>query len=267
MWFSFMKRLFFLAYGFCGYLIGLASVAYMTGFLADFAVPKSISDGETTALWQAALTDAGLVALFGFHHSLFARSWFKRWWTRFIPTPIERATYLYTTAIMTVVLVTFWQPLPVTLLRFEATWSIALMIALYLAAWSMMLSATFHFGHFGFFGLAQAWAAFRKSPPAANTHLTTRWLYALVRHPISLGWMITPWLTPHLTLGHVVFALSALLYILVATPFEEADLIEEMGDDYRAYRKRVPAFLPVPKARPKPDCLQAAASLQRAGRP
>lgn len=246
-----MKRLFTLLYGAGGYVIGLVSVAYMTAFLADFAVPKGISDGETTTLWNAALVDAGLVALFGFHHSLFARTWFKRWWTRIIPASIERATYLYTTAIMTAVLVIFWQPLPVTLLRFEATWSIALMIALYLSAWGMMLGATFHFGHFSFFGLAQAWAAFRQSPPATNTQLTTRWLYALVRHPISLGWMITPWLTPHLTLGHVVFAFSTLIYILVVTPLEEADLIEELGESYRNYRKAVPAFLPLSKIRRK----------------
>ena len=52
------------------------------------------------------------------------------------------------------------------------------------------------------------------------------------------------WLTPHLTVGHVVFAVATLGYILLATPFEEADLIEELGDAYRSYRARVPAFAP-----------------------
>jgi methanethiol S-methyltransferase len=65
-----------------------------------------------------------------------------------------------------------------------------------------------------------------------------------VRHPISLGWMLAPWVTPHLTVGQLVFAICATAYVLAATSFEEADLIEALGDRYRTYRAEVPAFLP-----------------------
>ena len=69
--------------------------------------------------------------------------------------------------------------------------------------------------------------------------------YALGAYMVG---MATPWLTPHLTVGHVVFALATLVHI--ATPFEEADLIDELGEDYRRYRARAPAFLPGRRSKP-----------------
>ncbi len=238
-----MRRGFYLSYAIGAYGIGLATIAYIVGFLADFGVPKGIGDGDVAPLWTAVAVNALLVFGFGLHHSITARTSFKRWWTKIIPAPIERATYLYMTAIMTALLVAFWRPIPITIWNVEALWAQTAIYALYLGVWSMMFSATFHFGHFGFFGVAQAWANFRQTPPKSGG-MTARYLYALVRHPISVGWMITPWIAPHLTVGHVVFAFATFVYIMIATPFEEADLIEELGDDYRGYKKRVPAFLP-----------------------
>lgn len=233
----------YLVYAIGAYAAGLAALGYIVGFLADVAVPKGITDGRPAPVGTSIISNTALLFAFGLHHSITARRSFKRWWTTIVPAPIERATYLYMTAIMTGLLVVFWQPIPITVWNIEAPAAQTVIHALYLGVWVMMLWATFHFGHFRFFGLAQAWAQFRRRPPSDGS-MTARYLYAVVRHPISLGWMVTPWLTPHLTLGHVVFAGATLLYILAATPFEEADLIAELGDDYRLYRERTPAFLP-----------------------
>jgi protein-S-isoprenylcysteine O-methyltransferase Ste14 len=238
-----LRKNLMLVYAGTAYFLSMAALLYIMGFLADFGVPKGISDGKVAALWPSVLIDAGLVGLFGLHHSITARTSFKRWWTKFIPAPIERATYLCMTTIMTTVLVCFWQPIPIPIWHVHSTLASGFITALYLGIWAMMTAATFHFGHFGFFGLAQAWNHFRQSPPQLSG-MTARYLYALVRHPISLGWMVAPFATPHLTVGHVVFALSTVVYILLATPFEERDLIDDLGDVYRDYRRRVPAFLP-----------------------
>ncbi len=210
-----MKSRVFFIYALGAYAAGTASIAYIAGFLAEVAVPKGIGpkgmgDGDATSLWAAVLVDAVLVGLFGLHHSLAARASFKRRWTTLVPPPIERATFLYMTAAVTALLVVFWRPIPLVLLDLQSPLAAGLIHAAYLATWAMMSAATLHFGHFGFFGLAQAWADLRRSPPAPS-RLSARCLYALVRHPISLGWMLAPWLTPQLTLGHVVFALSAFL--------------------------------------------------------
>jgi len=241
-----IRKSLMLIYALMAYTLATAALVYIMGFLADTGVPKGISDGEQIALWPAIAVNAGLVGAFGLHHSITARTSFKRWWTKIIPAPIERATYLYMTVIMTGLLVHFWQPIPITIWHVQSPLASGIIIAIYLGIWTMMSAATFHFGHFGFFGLTQAWQNFRQSPPEAS-NMTARYLYALVRHPISLGWMTAPLAMPHLTVGHLVFAGATFAYIMLATPFEEADLIEDIGQPYRDYRKRVPTFVPFSK--------------------
>ena len=241
------------------YLLAMANIAYIVGFLADFGVPKGINDGTPGAIWPSVALNLGLIWLFGLHHSATARRWFKARWTRIVPPALERATYLYMTALSTALLVTFWTPIPITVWSVEdpgAYWSVW---AAYLAVWAMMFSATFHFGHFGFFGLAQAWDRVAGRPDTGGA-FCARWLYGIIRHPISLGWMLAPWLTPHMTVGQIVFAVGTAVYVLLATPFEEHDLMAELGDRYRAYRVRVPAFVPrftrrhlEAAARPRPE--------------
>lgn len=231
------------------YLLAMANLGYLIGFIADVGVPKGIAGPPSTlGLWQAVAIDAMLVFAFGLHHSVTARSSFKRWWTRVVPAHLERATYLCMTAVMSALLIVAWQPIPITVWHVDAAWARGLIWAAYASVWLLMFAATFHFGHLGFFGLAQVLDRLRDRPPAPP-RFSARWLYALVRHPISLGWMLAPWLVPHLTVGHVVFAFATLLYVLCATRFEEADLLAQLGERYRAYRQRVPAFLPWPRPR------------------
>ena len=245
-----IRKSLMLAYALLAYILAITSLAYIMGFLVDFGVPKGVSDGKSTSIWSAVLIDAGLVGLFGCHHSLTARTSFKRWWVKIIPAPVERATYLYMTTIMTLVLVVFWQPVPVTIWQVQSELATEFIYLAYTAVWIMMSAATFHFGHFSFFGLTQVWQNFRDTPPKSPS-MTARYLYALVRHPISLGWMIAPLIVPHLTMGHLVFACATFVYIIVATHFEEADLIEELSDHYQDYRDRVPAFIPFLECNPK----------------
>lgn len=235
-------RLACLVYAGIAYLLALLNIAYLIGFIADFGVPKGINDGAAGPIGLSILIDAGLIALFGLHHSSTARRSFKRWWTGYLPPAMERATYLYMTAVMSCVLVVFWQPVPITVWQVDNGVFAAAIVVAYLITCAMMLAATFHFGHFHFFGLQQAWSHFRQVVSKGST-FSARYLYALVRHPIGLGWMLMPWLTPHMSVGQVVYAVAIAAYVLVATRFEEADLIEELGDDYRRYRRRVPAFI------------------------
>ena len=69
-------------------------------------------------------------------------------------------------------------------------------------------------------------------------------LYRLIHHPLLLGFIIAFWAIPTMTAGHLLFAAMSTAYILVAVRLEERDLVAVLGDQYRAYRKRVPMLVP-----------------------
>jgi protein-S-isoprenylcysteine O-methyltransferase Ste14 len=80
--------------------------------------------------------------------------------------------------------------------------------------------------------------------------LFTRGVYGLCRHPIYASWIV--FLVPGILLlaGSWMFLLAPLvMYVLLRLMIrdEEAFLEATFQDEYRAYRRRVPAVLPVPR--------------------
>lgn len=125
-----------------------------------------------------------------------------------------------------------WQPIPGTLWQVEHPVLEAALYGSYAAGWLMIVLATFNIDHFSFFGLRQVWDHI-VGRTAQTVPFTARFLYGVVRHPISLGWLVLFWSTPHMTVGHLLFAGTMSLYIFVVTPIEEADLLAALGDEYR----------------------------------
>lgn len=74
-------------------------------------------------------------------------------------------------------------------------------------------------------------------------------IYSVIRHPIYTGWLL--WMAGgtlfRLSLyGLLDFILFTAALILWLRWFEEPELIDRFGEDYREYRQEVPAFFPRP---------------------
>jgi protein-S-isoprenylcysteine O-methyltransferase Ste14 len=238
-----MRRFFVFAYGLCNYLGFLATFLYLVGFVGNLWVPLSMDSAPVGPLWQALLINTLLIGLFGVQHTVMARPTFKRWWTRFVPKPMERSTYVMFTNAALVLLFVFWRPMGGVVWDIQQPLARGILYALFALGWGIVLVTTFLINHFDLFGLRQVWLHFRGKP---YTHIgfRTPGPYRFVRHPLYVGWLIAFWSTPTMTAAHFVFALGMTAYILIAIPFEERNLAEFHGTAYTDYLRRVPMLIP-----------------------
>ncbi|MFN2236162.1 MAG: methyltransferase family protein [Anaerolineales bacterium] len=77
--------------------------------------------------------------------------------------------------------------------------------------------------------------------------MVSRGLYSWVRHPLYTGGLLLIWLVPTMTLNLLTVFVLLTIYLVLGAKLEEKRLVEEFGDEYRAYQARVPMLLPVPR--------------------
>ena len=238
-----MGRVFALFYGLVSYLIFFAVFLYAIGFVAGIVVPKTIDTGAAVPVATALVVNLVLMSAFAMQHSLMARPWFKRWWTRLVPPSVERSTYVLFASALLALLCWQWRPMPAVVWRIDDPEMRMAVLGVSFFGWFVVLSSTFLINHFELFGLNQV-ANNLVNRPMPEPHFYTPLYYKFVRHPLYLGFIIAFWAAPTMTMGHLLFAAVTTMYIVAGAMFEEHDLVETFGDDYRTYRRRVPMLLP-----------------------
>jgi protein-S-isoprenylcysteine O-methyltransferase Ste14 len=230
-------------YGLICYAVFLSSFLYAIGFIGDLIVPKTIDSAPSAAMPEAIVINLVLLALFAVQHSVMARPGFKAVWTRIIPRSVERSTYVLMASLLLALICWKWQAIPTVVWDITSPVFRALLLAMFALGWLILLLSTFMINHFDLFGLRQVYLRLRGLEYTPLT-FKERALYRLVRHPIYLGFVIAFWSTPHMSLGHLIFAIATTGYIFVGIFFEERDLMKYHAVEYGAYRARVPMLLP-----------------------
>jgi methanethiol S-methyltransferase len=235
-------RLLIVFYAIVSYAVFFVSFLYALGFIGNYLVPKSIDVGAPAGLCQAIVVDLLLVGIFAIQHSIMARPAFKQGWAKILPEACQRSTYVLLSSLILLLLFWQWRPIPLPIWRIDGI-AASLLIGIHWLGWLIVLSSTFMIDHFDLSGLRQAFFALRGAELPGQSFKTLL-LYKIVRHPLMLGFLLAFWATPEMTAGHLLFAITTTIYILVGLQFEERDLIAQFGTTYQRYRQRVPMLLP-----------------------
>src|ERR1700760_2933028 len=235
-------RILMLFYAVASYGAFLVSCLYLVGFVGNYWVPTSIDVGIPAGPVEAIVADLLLLGAFAIQHSVMARPAFKQWWTKIIPEPCERSTYVLLSSLVLVLLFWQWRPIPMQIWHTQGI-AAHLLTGTFWLGWLIVNASTLLIDYFHLFGLRQVFSAWRGST-TSDPSFRTPLLYKIVRHPLMLGFLLAFWATPEMTAGHLLFALMTTAYILVVLRFEERDLIAEFATTYQQYRRRVPMLLP-----------------------
>jgi methanethiol S-methyltransferase len=240
-------RILALVYGLIGLAVGAGISLVQIAFVGNYLLPKTIDRGSRAVdnPVLALAIDLFLVALFGLQHSLMARPWFKKWWTRVVPVVVERSTYMIFVGLAYGLLFHCWQPVETVVWQFDNPVVVIIFRTIFWAGWILLLWASNLISPLDVWGFRQVLAYVRGVPYEGPVYQVAG-PFRVMRHPIMLGLFMAFWSSPLMTLGHLIFALGMTGYVVISTRWEEADLVREYPD-YDDYRKSTSSFFPWPR--------------------
>ena len=206
------------------FLVSLLSFAVV--YLVRLGVP---SPDNGHALRDAAI-DVALFTIFALHHSIMARTGAKAWITRLVPPMLERSVYVWIASGLFLAVCWLWRPLPGVVWQTQGAGS-----ALYLAQISGVILTVAAARIVGVWELAGV----RQPDQSTAIEFNADGPFAIVRHPIYLGWVLMVFATPVMTTSRMLFAVVSTVYLIAAIPFEERSLIEAFGERYVAYQRKM----------------------------
>ncbi|HUQ88439.1 MAG TPA: isoprenylcysteine carboxylmethyltransferase family protein [Vicinamibacterales bacterium] len=206
------------------FVLSLLSFAVVYGWRLGTPAPPS---GHAS---RDAIVNVLLFTIFALHHSLMARSGAKTWITRRLPRDLERSVYVWIASALFLAVCWMWQPLPGVIWRTQGP-GVALYVAQVFGV-ALTLAAARIVGVWELAGVKQ---------PDPNRAIEFRadGPFAIVRHPIYLGWILMVFATPLMTTSQLLFAVVSTLYLIAAIPFEERSLLEAFPEKYGAYQKQM----------------------------
>ena len=105
-------RVLILLFGSVSYAIFLVAFLYAIVFVNDFPDVKTVSSGEGGPLTQAIIVNLLLLSLFAIQHTIMARPVFKAWFTKIVPKPAERPTFVLLASLILCLMYWQWRPMP-----------------------------------------------------------------------------------------------------------------------------------------------------------
>ena len=236
-------------YAWLGGLVFVASLAYFIYFHASvLGHAAALAPHEAGAL-QATAWNGILFSAFALHHSVMARTRAKQWIAAWLPSTLERSTYVWIASALFLATCLWWRRLPGELYAAEGLgrWAGYVVqlggLALIMRSASMLdvleLAGIRQVSEPRTHPVAPAESAAAPAGHPPRPQLRVDGPYGMVRHPLYLGWVLVVFGAPYMTADRVLFACLSTVYLLLAIPWEERSMLGTFGDTYTQYAARV----------------------------
>ena len=220
-------------------VIGGGSLLAFGAFLAFGPFAGNRFTGSDAA---ALGVDAALSLAFFGQHSGMVRAGFKARLARVISAPCVGAVYSVASGVALLAVVLLWQRTSAELWAWHGPAALAARIFA-LAAVAGFVWGVRSLRFFDPFGRLAIQAVLRGRPPP-RFPFAVRGAYRWVRHPLYLCMLVLLWAVPWATADRLLFNVLWTVWTVVATRWEEKDLVAEFGDAYRRYQRAVPMLIP-----------------------
>ena len=216
---------------------GGALLLFAVYLFAGFPQVVDLGLGPLAALaW-----DAGLCGLFFLQHSGMVRRPVRGRIERAFGDHLAGVVYTFASGAALLVCLLLWQRSGESVvLDGAAYWLARLLFALAIAGFFWGAGAL---GSFDTLGIRPVLDRVRQRD-TRPVRLAVRGPYRWVRHPLYLFALVLFWSCPVLSADRLLFNVLWSVWVVVGAVLEERDLVDEFGDDYRAYQRGVPMLLP-----------------------
>lgn len=234
----------------CHGIFALAGLAMLLGLFSGMTL------GLGAVPWPWAwLTNAALLIQFPLGHSFLLTGKGRAILGRLAPAPhgktLATTTYATIASLQLLALFTLWTPSGIVLWRAEG-WMLGLIAMLYLGSWALLTKASFDAGPELQSG-ALGWTALARGRDPVFPPMPVTGLFRVVRQPIYVSFALVLWTVPVWTPDQLILATAYTGYCVLAPKLKERRFTEIYGEDFAAYRARVPYWLPrlarLPRAR------------------
>ena len=222
--------------------VGVGSVVAFAGWpLGALRLASPVRSELSVLVWDAALS----MFFFVQHSGMIRRNVRARMAQGVAPSYLP-AFYTIASGLALALVGVLWQPSQIHLLSLAGP---ARVVAhgFSVAAFGLFVWGLHTLRSFDPLGIAPLTGHLRAkaSKPCA---FAARGAYRFVRHPLYLAVIVLIWACPDMTADRLLFNVLWTAWIVVGTVLEEVDLIAELGDEYREYRRTVPMLIPWAKS-------------------
>jgi ubiquinone biosynthesis O-methyltransferase len=237
------------SYGVLCHSLFVAAVAAM---MVMMFFGMSCSFGHLTGIWRFA-ANALLLLQFPLAHSLLLTSRGRKVLARLAPAglgaELSTTTYAAIASAQVLALFLLWSPGGTIWWRAEGPLFVILCLA-YALAWLSLFKAIADAGFALQVGLL-GWHSVVRGVAVRYPPMPRDGLFRFTRQPIYVSFAATLWTVPTWTPDQLAVASALTLYCLIGPLFKEARLKSRFGDEFEAYRRRVPYWLPRPPQAPE----------------